>query len=55
MTRLVCPACGAVASYQAWTNEPEIRAVIGTVLRMPHSVGRVVPDYLSLFRPQAGR
>lgn len=48
--RLVCPSCGAIASLEAWANDPAWRQFADLLVRVPCSLqDRVIP-YLGLFR-----
>ncbi len=48
--RLVCPACGAIASLEAWANDPAWRQFADLLIKVPCSCqDRVIP-YLGLFR-----
>ncbi len=49
--KLVCPACGAAASAEAYENDAVCRQVLSLVCKMPGSVNKVALGYLSLFRP----
>jgi hypothetical protein len=51
--RLICPECGAAASAAAWSNDAEIREVIGAIVTLPAPVAGAVLPYLSLFRPES--
>lgn len=48
--KLVCPACGATASLEAWRNDPVIRYVLERVVQLPSPVLVNCPAYLGLFR-----
>jgi len=48
--RLVCPSCGAIASAEAWTNDPAIRYFIEALVQLPPPVLRRALPYLGLFR-----
>jgi hypothetical protein len=48
--KLSCPACGAVASLEAWTNDKACRQSLALVIGLPKIVQvRLIP-YLALFR-----
>lgn len=49
--RLVCPACGAVASLEAWMAEPNWRRAQEVVGQIPHPVVERASGYVALFRP----
>ena len=49
--KLTCPACGAVASAEAWENDMVIREAFLVITSLPHPIPRVLLSYLSLFRP----
>lgn len=46
-----CPACGAVASLDVLVAHEGAREAILTALQLPESLGKVVIQYLGLFRP----
>jgi len=48
--RLVCPSCGAIASAEAWSNDPVIRNCFDAVLSLPSPVQIRTLPYLGLFR-----
>lgn len=48
--RLICPSCGAVHSFEAWANDPEIRRFIADFMRLPSAVQPRVGAYLACFR-----
>lgn len=48
--KLVCPCCGAVASIEAWQNDPNARTALEVVLRLPPQLHSSVLPYLGLFR-----
>ncbi len=49
--KLRCPACGAVASADAWENDAIARELMQDFLSLPAPVSKVLLGYLSLFRP----
>lgn len=49
--RLICPACGAQASLEAWADDAGAREVLAAVCALPGPVVAYVPAYLALFRP----
>lgn len=49
--KLVCPACGAVASIEAWSGNADARQLVGIISEMPTSIARGVLPYIALFRP----
>ncbi len=53
--RLTCPACGAVASLEAWANDEKIRWCLKLIAEMPGPVAINVPQYLGLFRDPASK
>jgi hypothetical protein len=53
--RLTCPACGAVSSAEAWTNDADARACLKIVSEMPWGIPRICLSYLALFRPASGK
>lgn len=44
--RLVCATCGAVASIEAWLNDPVCREALGILSALPENTS----DYIGLFR-----
>ena len=48
--RLVCPSCGAIHSFEAWANDPEVRRFVADFMRLPSVVQPRVGAYLSCFR-----
>ena len=48
--RLVCPSCGAMHSFEAWQNDPEIRRFVADFMRLPSVVQPRVGAYLACFR-----
>jgi hypothetical protein len=48
--KLVCPACGATASLEAWLNDPTIRYFQERLIQLPSAVLPHAPAYLGLFR-----
>lgn len=52
--RLVCPACGAVASAEAWANDATAREFQDVAMKMPGPVQHLVLPYLGLFRSGKG-
>ncbi len=53
--RLTCPACGAMASLEAWANDEKIRWCLKLIAEMPGPVAINVPQYLGLFRDPASK
>jgi hypothetical protein len=53
--KLVCPACGAACSAEAWTSDVDARQVMKIVAELPESVSRRAIAYLALFRPMGGK
>jgi hypothetical protein len=49
--RLVCPACGAIASLDVWQNGEAAKECVLAICRLPMGVAQKTPEYLSLFRP----
>lgn len=49
--KLTCPACGAVASAEAWENDMDARRAMQAIVGLPREVGIECFGYLSLFRP----
>lgn len=50
--RLTCPACGAMSSLEAMTEDASARRVAALFGELPPEVARVIPPYLALFRPE---
>ena len=48
--RLVCPSCGAIHSFEAWANDPEVRRFLADFMRLPAIVQPRVGAYLACFR-----
>ena len=49
--RLICPACGATASAEAWANDPVMRECLRMLTAdLPPAVAGRVLGYLALFR-----
>lgn len=48
--RMICPSCGAVASADAWQNDPVCREAIAKVAALPGPVSAAELGYLGLFR-----
>lgn len=48
--RLVCPACGAAASAEAWGNDAATRRFMEALTRLPAPVQARALPYLGLFR-----
>ena len=49
--RLTCPACGAIASAEAWANDIEARTALAATANLPEPVSKRLLAYLALFRP----
>ena len=49
--KLVCPACGATASAEAWANDAAVRETLAVLLALPRPVQEHALGYLALFRP----
>lgn len=49
--RLSCPACGATISLDAALGHEGAREAIQIALRLPASLGKVLIQYVGLFRP----
>ena len=49
--KLVCPACGATASAEAWANDADARRALAALCNLPKEVQPVSFRYLALFRP----
>lgn len=50
--RLTCPACGALASIEAWLSDAAARQCLQAALSLPASLAPLVLRYLALFRPR---
>ncbi|MEN6439448.1 MAG: hypothetical protein ABFD97_12815 [Syntrophobacter sp.] len=48
--RLVCPCCGAIASLEAWQNDPAWRDFAVTQAKFPPLLQNRIAPYLGLFR-----
>jgi len=51
--KTICPACGALSSLDALLGHEGARAAVMVALAMPAPVGRLLVQYLGLFRPRA--
>lgn len=49
--RLICPACGALASLESWLADGDARAALALAAALPAELGPRVVRYLGLFRP----
>lgn len=49
--KLICPACGAVASAESWENDLAAREAIMVVSKLAVPVNKHALGYVSLFRP----
>lgn len=49
--KLVCPGCGATASFEAWDNDVAIRQTIAALAELPGDLPVATLRYLGLFRP----
>ncbi len=49
--RLICPACGAIASAETWLNDGVCREVLARITGLPAPLPKVALGYLGLFRP----
>lgn len=49
--KLTCPACGAVASAEAWANDIAARTALAAAIQLPDPVCNKLLPYLALFRP----
>lgn len=49
--KLICPACGAIASAESWMNDTDCREALSVISRLPSPLPKSVLGYLSLFRP----
>lgn len=48
--RLVCPSCGAIASAEAWQNDPAARQMLDIIAKLPGPVAIRALPYFGLFR-----
>jgi hypothetical protein len=48
--RLICAACGAIASLEIWSNDSAAREVVDIISKLPSPVASRAPAYLALFR-----
>lgn len=48
--KLVCPACGAIASAESWINDANCRETLAIISRLPAPLPKTTLAYLSLFR-----
>lgn len=48
--RLICPSCGAIASAEAWANDPACRQTLDLLMKLPPAVASRTLPYLGLFR-----
>jgi hypothetical protein len=53
--KLVCPACGAVASAEAWAADAHMRQTLAILAAIPAPVAERALYYIALFRPRGGR
>jgi hypothetical protein len=51
--RLICPACGAIASVETWQNDAIIRTFLDAAMKLPGPVQIRALPYLGLFRQGA--
>ncbi|GAB6191130.1 hypothetical protein [Desulfocastanea catecholica] len=49
--KLICPACGAIASAESWMNDAHCRETLLVISRLPAPLPKSTLGYLSLFRP----
>lgn len=49
--KMICPACGAIASAEAWLNDTNCRETLLVISRLPAPLPKAALGYLSLFRP----
>lgn len=49
--KLICPACGAIASAESWNNDANCRETLLVISRLPAPLPKAALGYLSLFRP----
>ena len=50
--KLVCPACGAIASADTWLNDELSRETLALVATLSSPLPKSILGYLSLFRPE---
>jgi hypothetical protein len=51
LMKLICPACGAIASAEAWSNDGTCREALALIAGLPSPLPKAVLAYISLFRP----
>jgi hypothetical protein len=49
--KLACPSCGALMSLDVIVNHDGAREAVQTALQMPAPLGKLIIQYLTLFRP----
>lgn len=49
--KLICPACGAIASADTWMNDGLCREALAVIAALPAPLPKAVLGYISLFRP----
>lgn len=49
--KLICPACGAIASAESWNNDANCRETLLVISRLTAPLPKAALGYLSLFRP----
>jgi len=49
--KLVCPACGAIASADTWLNDELCREALSRIAALPAPLPKAALGYMSLFRP----
>lgn len=50
---LICPACAATASLDAWLNDADCRATLAALVALPAPLASATPAYLAFFRSEA--
>jgi hypothetical protein len=49
--KLICPACGAIASAESWMNDANCRETLLIISRLPSPLPKATLGYVGLFRP----
>ncbi len=48
--KLICPACGATASFETWVNDSDCRQMMAELVRLPAPLPSAAIGYIALFR-----
>jgi hypothetical protein len=51
LMKLICPACGAIASAETWINDELSRETLARIVELKAPLPKSVLGYMSLFRP----